>query len=94
MLSYKLTEFPKVKLLDVVLVLDLPPLDTVHVPRDRLRGPQQPEHVEALLAQRRQGRRQQQWVQFMNLSPLSEAYYQALEQRLADAITDFKAKFA
>lgn len=48
---------------------------------DRHQDCEQPEHVEALLAQRRQGRRQQQWVRFMNLSPVSEAYYQALEQR-------------
>jgi transposase len=48
---------------------------------DRHQDCEQPEHLEALLAQRRQGRRQQQWVRFMNLSPLAEAYYQALEQR-------------
>lgn len=48
---------------------------------DRHQDREQPEHLEALLAQRRQGRQQQQWVRFMNLSPLSEAYYQALEQR-------------
>lgn len=48
---------------------------------DRHQDVEDPEHTEALLAQRRQGRRQQQWVRFMNLSSVSEAYYQALEQR-------------
>lgn len=48
---------------------------------DRNQDCEQPEHLESLLAQRRQGRRQQQWARFMNLSPVSEAYYQALEQR-------------
>lgn len=48
---------------------------------DRHQDRELPEHVESLLAHRRQGRRQQQWVQFMNLSPISEAYYRALEPR-------------
>lgn len=48
---------------------------------DRHQDVELPEHLAALEAQRRQGRHQQQWVRFVNLSPVAEAYYQALEPR-------------
>lgn len=48
---------------------------------ERHQDVEDPGHGEALLAQRRQGRRQHQWVRFMNLSPVAEACFQALEQR-------------
>ncbi len=51
---------------------------------DRHRDIVHPEHEEELLAQRRQGRRQLQLVQFLALSPQAEAYLQQLGQRRAN----------
>lgn len=48
---------------------------------DRHQEVELPEHLAALEAQRKQGRHQQQWVRFVNLSPVAEAYYRALEPR-------------
>ena len=48
---------------------------------DRHQDVELPEHLAALEAQRRQGRHQQQWVRFVSLSPVAEAYYRALEPR-------------
>lgn len=48
---------------------------------DRHQDVELPEHLAALEAQRKQGRHQQQWVRFVNLSPVAEAYYRALEPR-------------
>ena len=48
---------------------------------DRHQDVELPEHLAALEAQRRQGRHQQQWVQYANLSPVAETYYRELEPR-------------
>ena len=48
---------------------------------DRHQDEELPEHLAALEAQRRQSRHQQQWVRFVNLSPVAESYYRALEPR-------------
>ena len=48
---------------------------------DRHQDVELPEHLAALEAQRKQGRYQQQWVRFVNLSPVAETYYRALEPR-------------
>lgn len=48
---------------------------------DRQEDIEKPEHIEELLAQRRQGRRQQQLVQFLALCGAAEAYLKALQQK-------------
>lgn len=46
---------------------------------------EKPEHLEELLAQRRQGRRQLQLVRFLRLSPHAEAYHQQLVEKRVNA---------
>lgn len=48
---------------------------------DRHQDLEKPEHVEALLAQRRQARAQQHLTRFLELSPRAREYYQGLEQK-------------
>lgn len=48
---------------------------------DRHRDFEQPEHVQELLAQRRQARAQQLQTRFLALSPRAAEYYQRLEQK-------------
>jgi len=52
---------------------------------DRQQDFEKPEHVEALLAQRRQARSQQHLTRFLALSSRARAYYQGLEQKRGNA---------
>jgi len=48
---------------------------------DRHQDFEKPEHVQELLAQRRQARAQQHWTRFLALSPCAAEYYQRLEEK-------------
>ncbi len=48
---------------------------------DRHQDFEKPEHVQELLAQRRQARAQQLWTRFLALSPHAAEYYQRLEEK-------------
>jgi len=52
---------------------------------DRYQDFEKPEHVEELLAQRRQARQQQLLTRFLALSPRAKEYYQRLEEKRGNA---------
>jgi GrpB-like predicted nucleotidyltransferase (UPF0157 family) len=52
---------------------------------DRYQDFEKPEHVEELLAQRRQARQQQMLTRFLALSPKAREYYQRLEEKRGNA---------
>jgi hypothetical protein len=52
---------------------------------DRYQDFEKPEHVEELLAQRRQARQQQVLTRFLALSPKAREYYQRLEEKRGNA---------
>ncbi len=52
---------------------------------DRYQDFEKPEHVEELLAQRRQARQQQMLTRFLALSPRAREYYQRLEEKRGNA---------
>jgi transposase len=54
-------------------------------PYDRYQDFEKPEHVEELLAQRRQARQQQTLTRFLALSPRAREYYQRLEEKRGNA---------
>ena len=52
---------------------------------DRYQDFEKPEHVEELLAQRRQARQQQMLTRFLAISPRAREYYQRLEEKRGNA---------
>jgi len=53
---------------------------------DRHQDFEKPEHVQALLAQRRQARGQQHLTRFLEISPRAREYYQRLEEKRGNAL--------